>query len=100
MTDLPPIELQAPDIGRWKDGGTGVDWMHVGGVACVGLEAPHETGRPVGERVDLIQRGDGIGASSHEEDIGKLLVNPAGRMQLGRVNIEEAWKFAQARRDE
>ena len=25
----PPVELQAPDIGRWKDGGTGVDWVHV-----------------------------------------------------------------------
>ena len=31
MTDdtLPPIELQAPDIARWKDGGSGVDWVHV-----------------------------------------------------------------------
>ena len=29
MADLPPIELQAPAIGRWKDGGTGVDWVHV-----------------------------------------------------------------------
>ena len=28
MTALPPIELQAPDISRWKDGGTGVDWVH------------------------------------------------------------------------
>ena len=26
---IPAIELQAPDIGRWKDGGTGVDWVHV-----------------------------------------------------------------------
>ena len=29
MAELPPVELQAPDIGRWKDGGTGVDWVHV-----------------------------------------------------------------------
>jgi predicted deacylase len=29
MTDLPPVELQAPDIERWKDGGSGVDWVHV-----------------------------------------------------------------------
>jgi predicted deacylase len=29
MTTLPPIELQVPDISRWKDGGTGVDWVHV-----------------------------------------------------------------------
>ena len=27
--DLPPIELQAPDIARWKEGGSGVDWVHV-----------------------------------------------------------------------
>ncbi len=27
--DTPPVELQAPDIGRWKDGGSGVDWVHV-----------------------------------------------------------------------
>ena len=39
MTDLPPIELQAPDIDRWKDGGSGVDWVHV-----------FESGRP-GPRV-------------------------------------------------
>lgn len=26
---IPPVELQAPDIGRWKHGGTGVDWVHV-----------------------------------------------------------------------
>ncbi|MEO5883246.1 MAG: succinylglutamate desuccinylase/aspartoacylase family protein [Caldimonas sp.] len=26
---LPAIELQAPDLGRWKDGGSGVDWVHV-----------------------------------------------------------------------
>jgi predicted deacylase len=29
MTGLPVIELQAPDIGRWREGGTGVDWGHV-----------------------------------------------------------------------
>ena len=29
MPDRPTIELQAPDIGRWKVGGTGVDWVHV-----------------------------------------------------------------------
>ena len=28
MPELPPIELQAPDITRWKQGGTGVDWVH------------------------------------------------------------------------
>jgi predicted deacylase len=28
MTQLPPLELQPPDIARWQDGGTGVDWVH------------------------------------------------------------------------
>ena len=27
--ERPPIELQAPDIGCWKEGGSGVDWVHV-----------------------------------------------------------------------
>ena len=25
---LPPIELQPPDIARWREGGSGVDWVH------------------------------------------------------------------------
>ena len=29
MIDLPPLELQPPDIARWQDGGSGVDWVHV-----------------------------------------------------------------------
>ena len=28
MSDTPPVELLAPDISRWQDGGTGVDWVH------------------------------------------------------------------------
>jgi predicted deacylase len=26
---LPPVQLKAPDIGRWREGGSGVDWVHV-----------------------------------------------------------------------
>ena len=29
MFEAFPIELQVPDIGRWKDSDTGVDWVHV-----------------------------------------------------------------------
>ncbi len=29
MAQLPPVELQAPDITPWKDGNTGVPWVHV-----------------------------------------------------------------------
>lgn len=29
MPDTPLVELSAPDIERWRDGGSGVDWLHV-----------------------------------------------------------------------
>ncbi len=28
MAEAVPVELQAPDIAPWRDGGTGVDWVH------------------------------------------------------------------------
>ena len=28
MSPLPPVELQAPDITPWKQGNTGVDYVH------------------------------------------------------------------------
>jgi predicted deacylase len=35
MINLPPLELRPPDIARWRDSGSGVDWVHI-----------FETGRP------------------------------------------------------
>lgn len=35
MPESPPIELSAPDIGRWRHGNVGVDYVHV-----------HDSGRP------------------------------------------------------
>ena len=29
MSDLPPVELHAPDIARWRAGHAGIDWLHV-----------------------------------------------------------------------
>ena len=29
MSDTPPVELQAPDIARWRVGHAGIDWVHV-----------------------------------------------------------------------
>ena len=29
MSELPPVELQAPDIGRWRTGHAGIDWLHL-----------------------------------------------------------------------
>ena len=36
---LPPIELHAPDIARWKESGSGVDWVHVLDSGCPGPKA-------------------------------------------------------------
>jgi predicted deacylase len=36
MAELPPVELQAPDITPWKDGNTGVPWVHVLAGAAAG----------------------------------------------------------------
>ena len=29
MSETPPVELQAPDISRWRNGHAGIDWLHV-----------------------------------------------------------------------
>lgn len=29
MPDTPPVELDAPDISRWRTGHAGIDWLHV-----------------------------------------------------------------------
>ena len=29
MREIPPVELQAPDIARWRSGHPGIDWLHV-----------------------------------------------------------------------
>ena len=29
MSELPPVELHAPDIARWRTGHAGIDWLHV-----------------------------------------------------------------------
>ena len=29
MSDVPPVELRAPDIGRWRAGHAGIDYLHV-----------------------------------------------------------------------
>ncbi len=73
MLDTPPVELTAPDISRWKEGGTGVDWVHV-----------FDSGKP-GPRV-LIQ------ALTHGNEIcGAIaldwLLHQGFRPQLGRLTV-------------
>ena len=52
------------------------------------------------EFLDLIEGGDGIGTASDKEDAGKVVVDPAGRMEFCRTCMKEAGQFAQAGRDE
>lgn len=73
MLDTPRVELTAPDITRWKEGGAGVDWVHV-----------LDSGQP-GPRV-LIQ------ALTHGNEIcGAIaldwLLSTGFRPQIGRLTV-------------
>ena len=50
--------------------------------------------------LDLVEGGDGIGPAGDEEDVGEVMVDPAGGMEFGGVGAEEAGEFAQAGGDE
>ena len=73
MHDTPRVELLAPDISRWKEGGSGVDWVHV-----------FDSGKP-GPKV-LVQ------ALTHGNEIcGAIaldwLLSQAFRPQIGRLSL-------------
>ena len=52
------------------------------------------------EFLDLIEGSDGIGLPSDEEDAVQVVVNPAGRMEFGRLSMQQAGEFAKASSDE
>ena len=84
MTDLPPIELQAPDIDRWKDGGSGVDWVHV-----------FESGRP-GPRVmvQALTHGNEIcGAIALDWLLASGFRPQRGTLTLAFANVEAYRRF-------
>ena len=84
MTDTPTVELQAPDIGRWRDGGTGVDWVHV-----------IESGRPGPQvMVQALTHGNEIcGAIALDWLLASGFRPAQGRLTLAFGNVQAYARF-------
>jgi predicted deacylase len=84
MTDRPRIELQAPDIERWREGGSAVDWVHV-----------LDSGRPgPSVMVQALTHGNEIcGAIALDWLLGLSLRPQAGRLTLSFANVEAYARF-------
>ena len=81
---IPPVELQAPDIGRWKDGGTGVDWVHV---FDSGLPGPQVM-------VQALTHGNEICGAIALDWLLKLGFRPVrGRLTLAFGNVQAYARF-------
>jgi len=84
MTELPAIELLAPDIARWRDGGTGVDWVHV-----------IDSGRPgLQVMVQALTHGNEIcGAIALDWLLQQRFLPRCGRLTLAFANVEAYARF-------
>jgi len=84
MNEQPPIELQAPDIGRWKDGGTGVDWVHA-----------FDSGRPGAKvMVQALTHGNEIcGAIALDWLLAQRFRPQAGSLTLAFANVAAYARF-------
>ena len=84
MTELPPIELSAPDIARWRDGGTSVDWVHV-----------IDSGRPGPQvMVQALTHGNEIcGAIALDWLLQQGFKPLCGRLTLAFANVEAYARF-------
>jgi predicted deacylase len=83
MTE-PPVELRPPDIRRWRDGGTGVDWVHAFG-----------SGRP-GPRVmvQALTHGNEIcGAIALDWLLAQRFRPQAGSLVLAFANVAAFDRF-------
>lgn len=88
MTDLPPIELQAPDITRWQASNTGVDWVH-----------QFDSGQP-GSRVlvQALTHGNEICGAIALDWLLALGFRPqAGHLTLAFANVEAYARFDAAK---
>jgi predicted deacylase len=83
MTE-PPFELQAPDIGRWKNGATGVDWVHA-----------FDSGRPGNHvMVQALTHGNEIcGAIALDWLLAQSFRPQRGRLTLAFANVAAFAKF-------
>ena len=81
---LPPIELQAPDIGRWREGGSGIDWVHA-----------FDSGRPGPQvLVQALTHGNEIcGAIALDWLLGQSFRPRAGRLVLAFANVAAYARF-------
>ena len=84
MAQLPPIELLAPDIARWRAGGTGVDWVHV-----------IDSGRPGPQvMVQALTHGNEIcGAIALDWLLQQRFQPQCGRLTLAFANVEAYARF-------
>ena len=84
MAELPPIELSAPDIARWRAGGTGVDWVHV-----------IDSGRPGPQvMVQALTHGNEIcGAIALDWLLQQRFQPQCGRLTLAFANVEAYARF-------
>jgi predicted deacylase len=84
MPEAPAIELQRPDIAPWKEGGTGVDWVHV-----------FDSGRP-GPRVmvQALTHGNEICGSIALDWLLRQGFRPQrGSLALAFANVEAYARF-------
>ena len=84
MSNLPPIELVAPDIARWQDGGSGVDWVHV-----------FDAGRPgPSVMVQALTHGNEIcGAIALDWLLAQGFRPQRGRLMLAFANVAAYARF-------
>ena len=84
MSELPPIELLAPDIARWRAGGSGVDWVHV-----------IDSGRPGPQvMVQALTHGNEIcGAIALDWLLQQRFQPQCGRLTLAFANVEAYARF-------
>ena len=84
MTAPPPLELQAPDIERWRHGNVGVDWVHVLDSGTTGPDV----------MLQALTHGNEIcGAIALDWLLGQRLRPRRGRLTLAFANVEAYARF-------
>ncbi|HWK85018.1 MAG TPA: SAM-dependent methyltransferase [Caldimonas sp.] len=84
MAQPPPIELQPPGIARWRDGGTGVDWVHAFDSGRLGLNV----------MVQALTHGNEIcGAIALDWLLAQRFRPQAGSLTLAFANVAAYARF-------
>jgi predicted deacylase len=84
MPDAPLVELQAPDISAWRQGNTGVDWVHVFDSGVAGPRA----------MVQALTHGNEIcGAIALDWLLRQGFRPRCGRLTLAFANVEAYARF-------